>query len=181
MRWLAVPAVAGFALCSGQALLAQNPNLAAAYAELRLSAGFMPDPRSVSLTAGGSVSPTQTGCAYGRVANAPDVKVHYQGNGSNTLYFYAQADLDVTLLINMPDGSWRCDDDSFGGTNPIVIVSGAPSGRYDIWVGTFGASTGSATFFVSELNPRAGGKDDERADAGAERSVVGARAQMELR
>lgn len=160
MRWLSVPAVAGLALC-GQALAAQNPNLAAAYSELRLTAGFMPDPRTVSLTAGGSIAPTVSGCTYGRVANAPDVKVHYSGNTSNTLYIYAQSSTDVTLLINMPDGTWRCDDDSFGGTNPLVVISGAPNGRYDIWVGTFGENTAPAQLFVSELNPRSGGKDDE--------------------
>jgi hypothetical protein len=172
--------VAGIALF-GQSLAAQNPSAAAAYAELRLSAGFMPDPRTVSLTAGGPIAPSVPGCSYGRVANAPDVKVHYQSSGSNTLYIYAQSGTDVTLLINMPDGSWRCDDDSFGGTNPIVIVPNAPGGRYDIWVGTFGEATAPATLYISELNPRGGGGDADAPAELAARGLIGAKVVAAMR
>ncbi len=156
MRGLAVVGLAGIAL-AGHAVSAQNPGAPAAYGEVRLNGGFVPDPHTVSLTAGGSTTPSVNGCAYGRVANAPDVKLHYSGNGSRTLYFYATSGADVTLLINLPNGSWRCDDDSHTGTNPLVTVTNAPSGRYDIWVGTYRESTSPAQLMISELNPGGGG------------------------
>lgn len=154
MRALAVAALVGLALLPGRDLGAQNPAAPAAYATLNLNAGFMPDPAVTNLTAGGSIRVGVGNCSFGFVANAPDVKLQYRGNGSNSLYIYAQSGSDVTLLINLPDGSWVCDDDGLGGTNPLIFVPNAPSGRYDIWVGTYGQDTSPAQLMVSELNPR---------------------------
>ncbi len=119
----------------------------------------MPDPHRTSLTAGGSITPSITGCSYGRVANAPDVKLYYSGNDARTLYIYATSGSDVTLLVNMPNGSWRCDDDGLGGNNPLLVIPNAPSGRYDIWVGTYGTATAPAQLMISEISPRGGGGD----------------------
>ena len=124
------------------------------YGELALSAGFLPDPRSVSLTAGGSIDVDVGSCGYGYVANAPDVHLRWDSSGASDLYLYVNASDDTTLLINRPDGTWVCDDDALGEGNPLVVIPGASAGRYDVWVGTYGSDTASATLYVSESDPR---------------------------
>jgi hypothetical protein len=184
MRRLQPIVLAAIAGLGGGVVSAQNPAAAAAYAELRLSGGFVPDPRTVSLTAGGSISPSITGCSYGRVANAPDVKLHYSEGGGRTLYIYATSSADVTLLINMPDGSWRCDDDSYTGNNPLVVIPNAPSGRYDIWVGTYGSSTAPAQLMISEINPggdTGGGPPSGGGSGGIDPSLPATYATVNLR
>ena len=121
---------------------------------MRLNGGFTPDPASVSLTAGGSQEVQLGECNYGHVATAPDVDLYYQGNASRTLYIYAQADEDITLLVNLPDGSWACNDDGLGGTNPLIVVHNAPSGLYDVWVGSYGTGMVRAALKISEIDPR---------------------------
>ena len=95
-----------------------------------------------------------SGCAYGNVADAPDVDLYYSTSGSSTLYISAISGEDTTLLINLPDGSWVCDDDSYGDGDPIVVIPGAESGLYDIWVGTYGSEPADATLYISEIDPR---------------------------
>ncbi len=44
--------------------------------------------------------------------------------GSST--FYARSGSDTTLIVNMPNGDWRCDGDSHG--NALVIIETTLSG-----------------------------------------------------
>lgn len=132
---------------------AQDWTLNPTYGTVRLERGFMPDPHMVSITAGGSIDVNVGGCSYGYVANAPDVDFQYQSNGGSNLYIYVRSDEDTTLLINLPDGSWVCNDDGLGNRNPIVQIPNAPGGLYDIWVGTYSDSMASATLYISEINP----------------------------
>lgn len=134
---------------------AQNRSLNPTYGSVTLARGFTPDPHSIELTAGGSQNVTISGCAYGRVANAPDVKFTYRNaNQATTLYVYAVSGSDTTLLVNLPNGSWTCDDDSYGDGDPLLVIRNPPSGLYDIWVGTFGSDTAPATLYISEIDPR---------------------------
>jgi len=135
-------------------LQAQNPGGTPTYGDVRLQGGFVPDPHTVELTAGGSINVNMGECNYGHVADAPDVDLYYTGNGSRTLYIYVQSGDDTTLLINMPDGSWVCNDDGYGGTNPLIVIRNAPSGLYDIWVGTYGSEMVRANLSISEIDPR---------------------------
>jgi hypothetical protein len=123
------------------------------YGSVSLSGGFAPDPWEMSLTAGGSISVNRGNCSYGKVASSPDVDLYWNGSGS-TLYIFVVAGEDTTLLVNTPSANWRCDDDSFGDRDPILLIPKAPSGLYNIWVGTYGSDMISATLFVSELDPR---------------------------
>lgn len=134
---------------------AQDHTETATYAEIALGAGFTPDPYRIDITAGGStpVAVSST-CDYGVVADAPDLEVNFTDSDGGALYIYAVSSEDTTLLINLPDGSWLCDDDSYGDGDPIVQINGADTGLYDIWVGTYNDETTSATLFVSELDPR---------------------------
>ena len=47
------------------------------------------------------------------------------------------SDADTTLAVRAPNGEWLCNDDS-NGLNPMVSWEHPRSGRYQIWVGTFG-------------------------------------------
>lgn len=122
------------------------------YGSVALRAGFTPDPHTSSITAGGSIAVDISGC-NGTVADAPDLNLTWSG-GSSTLYIYSTSGEDTTLLVNLPDGSWACDDDSLGDRNPLVIVRNAPSGLYNIWSGTYGGGTAGASVMISEIDPR---------------------------
>ncbi|CAN5889898.1 peptidase S1 [soil metagenome] len=132
---------------------AQNLSLSPTYGDIRLSAGFTPDPRSYSLTAGGSRAVNMGACDYGFVANAPDFNFYYTAGSTFPLYIWASANRDLTLLINTPDGRWYCDDDSGNGLDPMMYFANPQSGLYNIWVGTYTSDMSPATLYVSELNP----------------------------
>ena len=153
MRRAAFPLAALLAFVA-QPAHAQSVSASPTYGTVRLNAGFLPDPDVTSLTAGGSIDINMGQCTYGQVADAPDVDLYYDAGNGASLYIYAEAKEDITLLINLPDGSWVCNDDGFTGTNPIIQIPKAASGLYDIWVGTYGSDLASATLSISEIDPR---------------------------
>lgn len=139
----------------GGTATAGAPNLASepTYGRITLDGSFTPDPHTLTLSAGGSVDVDVSGCGYGFVASAPDYNLTYAG-GSD-LSFYVRSDEDTTLLINRPDASWICDDDSLGDSNPVVTIPNAPSGLYNIWVGTYSdGDLVSATLYISKKAPK---------------------------
>ena len=140
-------------LVAPAAAVAQNARLTANYGEVRLSAGFTPDPHRVDLTAGGSIDAyTDTdlpGACVGDISNAPDYEVTYSA-GSLPLVFRTRSSTDTTLIINGPDGRWYCDDDSWGDGDAEVRFNKPSSGTYDIWIGTFNGGTASAALLVTE-------------------------------
>ena len=135
---------------------AQNLNTGAAgtHGQVRLTAGFEPDPQSVTVAAGGAIEATRASadCNAGYIAQRPSYSVRYTA-GEYPLYIYAQSDSDTTLAVRAPNGSWVCDDDSGGNLNPLVSFAAPQSGRYQVWVGRFGAQgeTASAVLSVSEV------------------------------
>ena len=95
------------------------------------------DTFNLSLQAGGNISAAQylgPACA-GMVADAPDVRVVLQGTGSAELRIDVTSAADTTLIVELPNGDWMCDDDSVG-LNPAAALPAA-AGVYDIWVGTY--------------------------------------------
>ena len=128
---------------------AQDPDLPATFGQATLQSGFTPDPHVAKLTAGGDIE-TKLGGQRAWVAKAPDYKLTFTP-GKLPLTFYVESDDDTTLLINLPDGTWVADDDSGGGTNPLLRFANPQEGRYDIWVGTFGKDTAPATLKITEL------------------------------
>ncbi len=144
---LALAAVCAVAVSA--AASAQNYTLSPSYGGANLSAGFSPDPWTVSIPAGGGNDASRVGCS-GYVADAPDYRLSYNA-GSYPLHFSVRSGADTTLVINAPDGRWYCDDDS-NGLNPAVVFSKPMGGQYDIWVGTFSyGSLPSSTLYISEL------------------------------
>jgi len=153
MNALKTTAVALAAVCvaaTGGAL-AQNYNLNPSYGAVELYAGFQPDPYLANVVAGGgnNVGASISGCV-GWVASAPDFRLFY-GAGGYPLTIGAIAQYDSTIVVNAPDGSWYCDDDSGGNMNPAVFFTRPTTGQYDIWVGTYQSGvTFPAQIVISE-------------------------------
>ncbi|RED15961.1 hypothetical protein DFR46_0970 [Parasphingopyxis lamellibrachiae] len=131
---------------------AQNYNLDPNYGTIQLNAGFADDPRLIELSSGGNIDASSVGGGCrGYVSNAPDVRVVYS-SGSLPLMFSVASDADTTLVVNAPDGRWYCDDDGGSGLNPALRFDRPLSGRYEVWVGTYGStSLQSAILGISEL------------------------------
>ena len=149
-------------LCGAAALVANTADAQSfgepLYGSHSLQAGFMPDPVTQPVRAGGAMDlgtqerfqdATSGAQCVGFVnAGQPDYQLTY-GGGAH-LQIGARSSDDVTLLINMPDGSWRCVDDTVG-FNPSLAFEPAPSGVYDVWVGTFGEEIVDAEVVVTEF------------------------------
>lgn len=131
---------------------AQNYNLRPSFGSISLQAGFLPDPRTRTVRAGGdSRFQGGGGCPGGGwFANAPDYRVNYRAGGY-ALTFYVRAPGDTMLLVNDPAGQWHCNDD-FQGLNPAVVFNNPRSGQYDIWVGTYNrARVNNSTIYITEM------------------------------
>lgn len=122
----------------------------------RLAPGFVPDPRRVEVVSGGALNARAMGLGpgcVGWVTAQPDLIVRLTGPSANLrLYAVAADGADITLLVNANRAVWRCNDDSFGGTNPTVDLGNASAGQYDVWVGSFRqGTTARATLHITEL------------------------------
>lgn len=125
---------------------------AATYGEIILRSGFTPDPHTIEMTAGGTLlASTMDSSCQGYVAMAPDYEVTYRDAGNFPLTFTFTGKGDTTLMINAPDGSWYCDDDSGGNNNPRVVFRDAMDGVYDIWVGSYDSQMVPGTLSISEI------------------------------
>jgi len=132
-----------------------------------LQSGFVPDPAEYPLTAGGGSNPVNvsdlnlydsaTGqrCGQAFITRSPDFRFFFQeGTSFNFLRFYVVTHngADATLLVNMPNTQWRCNDDAHGTLMPAIDFTNPDSGQYDVWVGTWDASSHNpATFYITEL------------------------------
>lgn len=132
------------------------PGANPAYGTVTLRGGFLPDPRTVGVRAGGSIAASRVvGSCRGYVAAAPDVRLNYSP-GSLPLILSVDSQSDTTLLVRSPSGRWYCDDDGGEGLNPSLRFAQPENGRYDIWVGNYSSSgaTPAATLHISELRSR---------------------------
>ena len=140
-------AVAGPA--SAQPSTSAEPN----YGTLTLRGGFTPDPRVVSVQAGGNLeaSSAARNC-QGFISSAPDVRLNFTP-GRRPLIISVASGTDTTLVVNAPDGRWYCDDDGgVNGSNPQVRFNRAQRGSYEIWVGTFSSGNAQpARLHISEV------------------------------
>lgn len=132
---------------------AQDVNADPNYGTVSLVSGFTPDPRVVAVRSGGSINAERiAGSCRGFISGAPDVRLIYEA-GSLPLIISVASRADTTLVVNAPDGRWYCDDDGgVSGLNPMVRFASPQSGRYEIWVGTYGnSSLQPAELHISEL------------------------------
>lgn len=140
------------AVAATGAAVAQNYNLNPIYGTVSLTAGFMPDPQVVNLQSGGQVNASSiSSSCRGYIANAPDVRLMYRA-GSYPLIISVASAADTTLVVNAPNASWYCDDDSgVNGLNPMVRFNNPLSGQYDIWIGSYRGGNHAAQLHISEL------------------------------
>ena len=142
---LLTTAVLGWSAAPSQA---QNPGLNPTFGSVNLNAGFTPDPFTKELTAGGAVK-TKLGGVSAFVNTAPDFRLNYT-KGAFRLTIRVESTKDTTLLINTPNGQWIANDDGGGAPNPEITFNAPLSGRYDIFVGTFGAAPAPAKLIIHE-------------------------------
>lgn len=127
-----------FALSSHS--FSQNVGGTPLYGSTNLSGGWTPDPFVVAITAGGAsqVSDLGAGCTGYITESQPDFNINLSNAGSD-FGLYVRASVDTTLIVNMPNGEWRCNDDSTaaGSTNPGIEFSNPQDGLYNVWIGTY--------------------------------------------
>jgi len=152
---LVAAALAAMAVTIGP-VVAQNFNRAPSFGTVNLNANFAPDPYAVNVTAGGTVSAERLGGSQclGTIADAPDVRLNYRAGQGLPLYLSVVANTDTTLVVNLPNGQWACNDD-FQGVNPGLVFNNPQSGQYDIWIGHYNrGSRVPAQLRISEVPPR---------------------------
>ena len=145
----------GVAALAAASVAAQDISAPPSYGSITLDSGYLPDPHSVQIRAGGTVPVTVdgNGVCRGNIASAPDFNVYYTA-GSFDLFFSAMSQTDTTIVVNDARGNWYCDDDGGEGAfNPGVRIERPASGLYNVWVGTYSSSGGTppATLFISEI------------------------------
>ena len=130
-----------------------NFSLPPVYGSTALTSGFVPDPFTVGVTAGGPASAAYlgSGCS-GYTTSAPTFSVNYTSGAFPTLRFYfIGGGGDTTMIINTPGGGYVCVDDSFGTLNPTIDFNSPSSGRYDVWIATYSeAGSIGGTLYVTE-------------------------------
>lgn len=124
-------------------------------AEWRLAAGAS---ETRQVVAGGSVNLFDRAQAcgvqgHGYVANAPDFTVYYTDDTARgELTLSVTADCDTVLLVNDRNAEWLFNDDT-NGLNPAITIPAAATGRYDVWVGTYGPNLCQASISLTSSMP----------------------------
>ncbi|MBV6657847.1 MAG: hypothetical protein KI785_08780 [Devosiaceae bacterium] len=124
-----------------------------AFGSVNLAAGF--GSHSIEIQAGGETDAFELdGSCNGFIAEAPDYVVNLTSDAD--LRITARSDEDTTMTVITPDGAILCNDD-FTDLNPGLMIPGARSGPYAIWVGTFAADGGfpATTLTIEEAAAKA--------------------------
>jgi len=111
------------------------------FGHIDLAAGFLPDPATVTISAGGVVPVIGLGPdCVGHVAQKPDYSINWSGNTENLHIMFKpdSPENDATLIIYDPNGNWICNDDrNYSSIDPEVILMSPAEGTYFIWVGSY--------------------------------------------
>ncbi len=132
-----------------------NPNANGTFGSVTLVTGFADDPHRASIQSGGPIdaSIADSSC-WGNISSAPTYVLNYTAGDFWPLIIGVQSGGDTTLSVRTPSGRWVCDDDSGQGLNPrISFPPNSESGRYAIYVGTYGVQDNVAgQLLISELD-----------------------------
>ena len=139
---LALLTLLGAALCVPASASAQrlNADKRPSFGLRNVAPGFAPDPIQVAVVSGGplSVNSMTLGPGCGGFATAqPGFNFRLTATTAMLRVFVEAGTDDTTLIINRPDGTWACNDDSNGGTNPTVDLANATAGLYNVWIGSY--------------------------------------------
>jgi len=127
------------------------------YGEVELASGFVPDPYSLEMIAGGPVDVYAYDLGddcWGYATSSPDFRLYLTDASSGMRIFFVAdgSDEDTTLIINTPTGAWVCNDDYDSGYDPMVELAPAAAGQYDIWVGSFSEDEYvGGTLYITEV------------------------------
>ena len=108
-------------------------------------------PQRYPLTAGGGLDLSRCGQApgIGYVTAAPNFTITYDDrNAGHDLDFRVESQCDTVMLINDAGAAWHYNDDEDGTVSPRLRLAAAPSGVYDVWVGTYSQQACAATFVL---------------------------------
>lgn len=149
-------ALLALGLTAGVAAACPSWNNPTVFGTATLPGGFLPDPYSPRITAGGTTSLAR--CFpntnfTGFVISRPDFRLQYGGNSpTGRLVFRLDSRIDTVLLINAPDARWYFDDDGGNGLNSMIVFNNPAGGQYDIWTGSYdGSSNNAARLTISEF------------------------------
>ena len=69
----------------------------------------------------------------------PDLRLNWSGTSERLSIFFTpdEGQDDTSLVVNLPDGSWICDDDSGSLLAPLIVFDRPSQGQYDVWVGSY--------------------------------------------
>ena len=142
-------------LCSAQGIL--NPAGAPRYGSHALAPGFAPTPARHDALSGGDINVKSLNLGdncLGYAASDPDFLIELTSDFRRITFLIASAE-DTTLIINLPNGNWACNDDT-NGLNPALVFHNAPPGGYRIWIGSYAAETNDeSVLYISEAGPEA--------------------------
>lgn len=116
------------------------------FGTVSLAPGFTPDPQTSRGTAGGPIAAnTWNPTCRGNVSARPDHELVLSA-AMPRLRVLVKSERDTTLVVQGPDGQYRCVDDAEG-LNPIVEGPYA-AGTHRIWVGTFSSDATGVPYVI---------------------------------
>ena len=125
------------------------------YGEHALAPGFSPTPATFNALSGGDTAVKSLHLGdncLGYAASDPDFLIELTGAFRRITFLIASA-ADTTLIINLPNGSWACNDDT-NGLNPALVFHNSPAGGYRVWIGSYAAETyDESVLNISEAGP----------------------------
>ena len=140
---------------SAQARL--NPAGPPRYGSHALAPGFMPAPARYDALSGGDIAVKSLKLGdncLGYAASDPDFAIELTETFARITFLIASAQ-DTTLIINTPNGSWACNDDT-NGLNPALVFHHAPPGSYRVWIGSYAVEANDeSALYISEAGPEA--------------------------
>lgn len=105
-------------------------------ANFAVRAGFTPDPLVYAGTAGGAVDASEWSAGCAGFVSAEPTHVLHATSRFPLLRLVVTSNVDTTLVVRRPDGTYVCNDDSEG-LNPALDLQGVEEGAYKIWIGTY--------------------------------------------
>lgn len=157
IRLLAAVLALSLALTAGAAQGGLSPAGAPRYGSHSLAPGFTPAPARFDALSGGDIDVKALRLGdncLGYAASDPDFLIELTGAFARITFLIA-SEADTTLVINLPNGGWACNDDT-NGLNPALVFHNAQPGAYRVWIGSYAAEAyDDSALYISEAGPEA--------------------------
>ncbi len=109
--------------------------------------GSSPDPQTATGSAGGMTDASSlSGDCRGWIASSPNHVLTVTGAMPMLRVAANGGSADITLVVQRPDGTYLCNDDS-DGLNPMVEGAFVP-GEYKIFIGSYDAQSAGSAYRV---------------------------------